>query len=272
MDLNQGITTTESKDQGIRYRLDLEYDGTDFSGWQLQPETRTVQGCLEAAVERLFGEHATVIAAGRTDAGVHATGQVAHFTVTRERSPDVIVQALNALLPPDVRVRRAMITESDFHARFSALWRKYCYRIAVGPVAIGRSYVWTSPFRLDFKAMRQAERYIIGEYVFRAFAHENPEERHYLSSVYRAEWIESGAIGEFQIDANRFLHGMVRLLVGTFVDIGRGKKQPDDMAEILASQDVRKSGPKAPASGLTLTGVGYEPWTSSSGTDAIVRI
>ena len=242
------------------YRLTVEYDGTGYSGWQIQPNERTVQQCMEDAVQVLFQEHAAVIAAGRTDAGVHASGQVVHFRAARYRTPHVVVHGLNANLPPDIRVLSAEIADGDFHARFSARWRGYVYCIAKSPVAIGRSYCWQSPFDLNVTAMQTAAKTILGSHSFRAFAHEGENETHYLSDVYRAEWTESQRDLELHIEANRILHGMVRLLVGTFVNIGRGKLAPEAIGQILESQDVRIAGPKAPPTGLTLVRVGYRPW------------
>jgi tRNA pseudouridine38-40 synthase len=251
----------------LTYRLDIEYDGTDFSGWQQQPNARTVQECLERAVAELFGETLAVIGAGRTDAGVHASGQVAHFRTHRERSLKTVKQALNALLPDDIRIKDANFAQGDFHARFSACWRGYRYRIACQPMAIGKSYFWACPHPLDIDRMQLAIPYILGNRQFKSFAHAREEERHYLSTVYSARWRKTDQFYEFEIEANRFLHGMVRLLVGTFVDIGRGKIEPVRLTEILQAQDVRKAGPKAPARGLTLISVNYEPWKERAESD-----
>lgn len=242
------------------YRLNHEYDGTNFAGWQFQPEVRTVQRCLEDAVEVLFQERASVLSAGRTDAGVHATGQVAHVRTLVYREPRAVLFGLNANLPLDIRVQQVEIVNDSFHSRFSAKWRGYVYRIARRSVAVGRAYCWQCPFELKIEAMREAAKHVLGSHSFRAFAHEAVNENHYLSDIYRAEWVENDLYVELHIDANRFLHGMVRLLVGTFVAVGRGRLSPKVVAEILASQDVRLSGPKAPASGLTLVRVGYRPW------------
>lgn len=242
------------------YRLTVEYDGTNFAGWQIQPDVRTVQQCMEDAVQVLFQEQADVIAAGRTDAGVHATGQVVHFRAANIRSPHVVLHGLNANLPADIRVRSAETAESDFHARFSAKWRGYVYRIATSPVAVTRSYCWQSPFDLNVDLMRAASERILGSHNFRAFAHESENETHYLSDVFRAEWVESDRYLALYIEANRFLHGMVRLLVGTLVNVGRCKSEPEAIRQILETEDVRNAGPKAPPTGLTLVKVGYRPW------------
>jgi tRNA pseudouridine38-40 synthase len=147
-----------------------------------------------------------------------------------------------------------------FHARFSAKWRGYVYRIARRPVSIGRAYCWQCPFDLDRSRLQSAADRILGSCCFSSFSHSEENETHYLSDVYRAEWTEDGPYLDFNIDANRFLHGMVRFLVGTMAAIGRGKLEPQAMSEILESRDVRRAGQKAPASGLTLVQVGYRPW------------
>jgi tRNA pseudouridine38-40 synthase len=245
----------------ITYRLDLEYDGTRFSGWQVQESERTIQGVIEAVLSRLFTDMTRVSAAGRTDAEVHATGQVAHFRALPRRSAESVRLALNANLPADVRVKTVTVADADFHARYSARWRAYRYRIALEPVAVGRSYCWICPYRIvDLDEMQRAARLILGDHCFQSFAHRSEKETHYLSTVYRSEWTENGPCLDYGIEANRFLHGMVRLLVGTFVRVGRGKISAGDVLEILNAADVRRAGPKAPASGLTLTAVGYAPW------------
>jgi len=260
MDLSNVENPTEYTKRLHTYRLEVEYDGTDFAGWQYQPAERTVQDCLQKAVRELFGEDVPVIGAGRTDAGVHASGQVAHFRVDSFREPAVVMRAFNALLPGDIRVKQACLASAEFHARFSAQWRGYRYRIARAPLAIGRTYCWTCPNTLDLSRLRQAAPLILGSHRFKAFAHYSEKEVHYLSTVHRVEWIESGPHLEFHIVANRFLHGMVRLLVGTFVNIGRGKTEIETFKQIMATDDVRQAGPKAPASGLTLMTVGYDAW------------
>jgi tRNA pseudouridine38-40 synthase len=250
----------DSLERSLTYRLDLEYDGTDFAGWQFQAGQRTVQGCLEDAVSRLFAAHSRISSAGRTDAGVHATGQVASFQSALERPADSLHRALNNHLPPDIRVHQARLMPADFHARFSARWRGYEYSIAKHPLAVGRHYAWHYSVELDVAAMQQAAAVLIGSHDFRAYAHFNPAERHYLSDVYYTEWSENIDYYKFTIRANRFLHGMVRLLVGTFVKVGRGKIAPAAVLDILSSKDNRNSGQKVPSSGLVLCEVGYFDW------------
>jgi tRNA pseudouridine38-40 synthase len=245
----------------LTYRLDLEYDGTRFSGWQVQNGERTVQGVIESVLAKLFSDCTRVSAAGRTDAGVHATGQVAHFRALPHRSPESVRLALNANLPADVRIKSVLAAPTTFHARFGALWRAYRYRIAREPVAVGRDYCWICPYRVEkLDEMQRAAQLIVGDHCFRAFAHQSEKETHYLSTVYHSSWTSEGPFLDYCIEANRFLHGMVRFLVGTFVRVGRGKIAACDVLEMMNFGDVRLAGPKAAARGLTLTAVGYEPW------------
>jgi tRNA pseudouridine38-40 synthase len=259
--LNTALPTTTDEFGRVTYRLDLEYDGTRYCGWQIQTEECTVQGEIEKVLSRLFADFTRVSAAGRTDAGVHAVAQVAHFCASPHRPPESVRSALNAYLPSDIRIKSVQYADAGFHARFSARWRGYRYRIALEPVAIGREYCWICPYRIErFADMQRAAELILGEHAFRSFAHENEAELHYLSNVYTSCWTQRDAELEYCIEANRFLHGMVRLLVGTFVSVGRGKIIAGDIADILRANDVRLAGPKAPACGLTLTSVGYHSW------------
>jgi tRNA pseudouridine38-40 synthase len=242
------------------YRLLIEYDGTDFCGWQVQDSVRTVQGCLEEALTSLFSNKLTVIGAGRTDAGVHAKGMVAHFKADGKREPDVVLRALNATLPPDARVLDVCVEKPVFHARFSAKWRSYEYHIFSSPRAIGRQYGWFLPGKPDIETLRRLATEIIGDHCFRSFAHTRPDEPHYRSIIYRSEWKADQKGFVYHIEGIRFLHGMVRLLVGTMLDIARGSMQVTSLQEIIAREDVRFAGTKAPAQGLTLTAVGYHEW------------
>jgi tRNA pseudouridine38-40 synthase len=186
---------------------------------------------------------------------------VAHFRALPHRSAETVRLALNANLPADVRVKTVTITDAAFHARFGARWRAYRYRIALEPLAMGRDYCWICPYRIEkLDEMQRAAELILGDHCFESFAHQNETEKHYLSTVYRSAWTKDGPYLDYRIEANRFLHGMVRLLVGTFIRVGRRKIGAGDVLEILNARDVRLAGPKAAASGLTLTAVGYEPW------------
>lgn len=244
-----------------RYRLDLQYDGTEFSGMQWQPRKRTVQKCLEDALEILFCSKVRVITSSRTDAGVHAERQVVHFDSAKWRRPSSIVRACNVTLPPDIRIVHAEEVDAGFHARFSAKWRAYRYQIAQVPVAIGRQFVWQYFKQVDTPRLCSLAGVIIGNHNFTAFAHESPTEKHnYECTVYRSEWRQVGDLLQYEIDASRYVHGMVRMLVGTMIDIASGHENMLDFDKIMKSMDNRFAGTKAPASGLTLSRIAYREW------------
>ena len=243
-----------------KYRLLIEFDGTDFCGWQLQNDVRTVQGTVEKALSSLFTDNPRVIGAGRTDSGVHALGMVAHFQSDEIRDCSVILNALNANLPPDVRILEVSQASAEFHARFSAKWRGYKYRIRQAQCAIGRQYSWYIPEKLAIDELNQLAIELIGDHCFKSFCHERPDENDYRSRIYRSEWTKEGSDIFFKIDGIRFLHGMVRLLVGTMLDIVRESMEFTNLQQIIENEDVRFAGTKAPAQGLTLTAVGYHDW------------
>ncbi|MCB9357173.1 MAG: tRNA pseudouridine synthase A [Calditrichaeota bacterium] len=228
---------------------------------QLQPDRRTVQQCVEEALLPLFVEPVRLIPSSRTDAGVHARRQVAHFDVSSRRNPFAIVRAGNSELPGDVRILAAEEKSVDFHARFSARWRAYTYRISLVPVALGRQYVWQFPQRIRTELLPELAAQVMGTHSFEAFAHESPLERHdYECSVYKSEWtIEENQL-KYHIQASRFVHGLVRMLVGTMIDVACGRGSATSLTEVLLSRDNQNAGTKAPACGLTLESVGYMNW------------
>ncbi|MBK6766917.1 MAG: tRNA pseudouridine(38-40) synthase TruA [bacterium] len=250
--------------QRFRYRIDLQYDGTEFSGMQWQPDRRTVQQCVEEALEPLFESFVRLIPSSRTDAGVHAAQQVAHFDVPVKRAPHAIVRACNSTMPQDVRIVTAEERDETFHARFSARWRGYEYRVSQVPVALGRQYVWQYFQPTKIETLEMLAQQIIGTHSFLSFAHENPIERHgYECTVFHSSWTTRGPLFVYEIQASRFLHGMVRMLVGTMIDIASGRGSAKSIAEVLAAHDNRLAGTKAPANGLTLMRVGYNDWTGA---------
>lgn len=238
-------------------KLTLEYDGTNFSGWQVQKEGRTVQGVLEEALGRLLGERIRVVGAGRTDAGVHALGQVANFKTESLVPVGGIKMALNGLLPEDVAVREVAEVPPDFHARFSARTRRYRYNIYLRRRAVGRQYGWFVPYELELRRMEEAACAILGEHDFRAFCIASSVPKRSVCRVSEAGWSVGDGEVHFDIVADRFLHSMVRLLVGTMVEIGRGKLPVDVMGKALASGDKAFVGPSAPPCGLFLVEVMY---------------
>lgn len=251
-----------------RIKLTLQYDGSGFHGWQVQPGVRTVQGDLDAALSRLADRSITSIAAGRTDAGVHATGQVASVALPPKWSPAALRRSLNAILPPDIWVAEARSVPPSFHARYSATARGYIYR--VGTTAAARSpfrrrWCWPLTDPLDRSLLDAGARALPGEHSFRGYAKAGQPERGYRCAVLGARWTEWSAGLEFRVVANRFLHHMVRYLVGTMVDAARGRRPVDDVAGLLdearldpTTSDALETSPPAPAEGLFLARVYYE--------------
>jgi tRNA pseudouridine38-40 synthase len=256
----------------VRIRLDLSYDGTDFRGWATQPALRTVQGSLEDALAMaLRVPSVRVVCAGRTDTGVHARGQVVHFDVApadvaasagRSKEPvlDALVRRLNGILPGDVHVRRAVEAAPGFDARFSAVWRRYAYRIADRPDVVDpltRHHVLSWEKRLDVDAMNQAAAHLIGLRDFAAFC-KRREGATTVRTLLELAWIRtpSGPI-EGRVVADAFCHTMVRSLVGCLVVVGEGRQPPEWAAEMLAGRTRDSSMTVVHPRGLTLEEVGY---------------
>lgn len=241
-------------------RLDLEYDGTDFVGWQTQPRGRSVQGELARALEQLLQDSVIPVGSGRTDAGTHALGQVAHFHTTARHSVARFEHALNSLLPPDIAVTAAREAADAFHARHSASSKRYRYRIALARRAVDRRLVWLLHGQLDLEAMVSASEALPGEHHFGAFCKRDPVPDRFECHVLDARWARCDHELVFEIEANRFLRHMVRIIVGTLVEIGRGRRPGTDILALLqggSSADRCQAGATAPARGLCLLGVTY---------------
>ncbi len=242
------------------FKLVLEYDGSDFAGWQVQPGQRTVQGVLEEAFSDLAGAAVAVTGAGRTDAGVHALGQVAHAKTDLSLPAATVAPALNARLPDDVLVRCVDDVPESFHARFDAVSRSYLYLIGRSESPIWRRRRWCVRSELDLEGTRRSAEILLGEHDFSSFCLAGSDPNHHRCRVgaISLEWEpEYGGMCVLRIEANRFLRGMVRSIVGTLVDVGRGKTTPEEFAAILAAQDRGRAGQTAPAHGLYLAEVKY---------------
>ncbi len=238
-------------------RIELEYDGTEFCGWQWQPVGRTIQGVLQDAGKQLLQQPIKIIGAGRTDAGVHALGQVANFKCESDLDLSAMRLGLNSYLPEDVRVLSAAEAAERFHSRFDASNRVYRYMISKRPRAIDRKYSWFCKYVLDIPRMKEAAGYLVGSHNFTAFSRINKDEPHYLCDVMSLEWHEVEDEVFMQVRANRFLHNMVRIVVGTLVEVGRGKLSPHDLQDILKAKDRARAGGAVPAHGLFLVNVNY---------------
>ena len=271
----------------------VSYDGTDFSGWQIQPGRPTIQGELQAALGRTVGEAPLPQGSGRTDAGVHALGQVASFALHAPIPPDSLCRALNRTLPPAIRVLEAKIVRSDFHARHSTVAKTYEYRVYLErpphsparpvecPPFLAR-YVYSYPWPLDFKSLQAAARLFIGTHDFLSFAATDPDVaarsgpnptassvadeedsglpgaiRTIFGSSWERKCAEDSELLLYRVRGSGFLHHMVRNLVGTMLDVGRGYRRADDIPDMIAARSRAAAGPTAPARGLFLHSVEY---------------
>ena len=238
-------------------KLLIEYDGTEFAGWQSQLNGRAVQDEILRALSRILGGDVTLTGAGRTDSGVHARGQVAAFRTEHTIAPAKLLSALNGLLPEDVRILAAEEVSDSFHPRFDARLRRYTYSISPDPTALDRRTTWYLKSSLDIGLMNTAAELVIGAHDFSSFCKHITEVEDRICTVSESRWCVTGKRVVYHIAADRFVHGMVRTLVGTMVDVGRGHIPPDRFPEIIASRDRREAGPAAPAKGLCLEEVLY---------------
>jgi tRNA pseudouridine38-40 synthase len=238
-------------------RLTIEYDGTDFVGWQFQTNGRSVQEEIEKAIKQVLQVDIRVMGGGRTDAGVHARGQVASFQTEHEVDIQSFVRSLNAVLPNDVVIRGAWVPPGGFHARHDAKNRRYTYFISQEPTAIQRNYCWQIFQTLDLELMQKCAQQIIGTHSFRSFCKVETDIHDHRCSIISSQWNQKDESLVFEITANRFLHGMVRTLVGTMVNIGRGHTRYEEFANILDAKDRAVAGMAAPAKGLFLEEILY---------------
>jgi len=241
------------------HRMTLAYDGTDYLGWQLQPQGPTIQSELQEALANIAGEPTAVVGAGRTDAGVHARGQVAHFELPAPIPPDGLLKGLNSMLSPDIRILSVEPAPEDFHARYSARSKTYRYYFDRSPVASPFRYRYTlhHPYPLDRDAMAKAAERFVGRHDFESFrassCQAKTSERHCTVS----QFLEEGEELVYEVAANGFLHHMVRNFVGTLLEVGRGKLKPEDVDRLLKAKDRTQAGPTAPPHGLHLIRVDY---------------
>jgi len=255
-------------------KLIIEYDGTAYHGWQIQPELTTIQGVIESKLSIITKADMAVTGAGRTDAGVHALGQVANFRTESGMTPEQFKLALNRALPRDIVIRRAQEVDDDFHSRFSAVSRTYRYTILneKTPSAFLRNYTYRVRDSINVDSMSEACKILLGEHDFSSFASTGDPVKNFVRTVNNASVTEvEGAhkdaflsiplqqyrLIQFQIEANAFLRSMVRAIIGTLLEIGRGKMPPEKMRNILEAKDRSVAGPNLPAKGLCLMEVGY---------------
>ncbi len=243
-----------------KYRMRIQYLGTDYSGWQVQKGRLTVQGAIQDALERIAGRRVSVVGSGRTDSGVHARGQVAHFRLEEPIPPARLFNALNGILPWDIRIMRLVPVAARFHAQRDATRKRYEYKIYNGPVVSPflKSQVLQVRAPLDFKEMREAASLLEGCHDFKGFAAASSRVRDYRRRVFVSRLAKRGRVLTYRVEGDGFLHHMVRNIVGTLIEIGRGRRPVEDMALILRSRDRRMAGPTVSPDGLCLVKVWYE--------------
>jgi tRNA pseudouridine38-40 synthase len=243
----------------MRVKLTLEYDGSQFHGWQLQPNLPTLQGTLEGALATILREPVRVLAAGRTDAGVHARGQVAAFDTTRTIDSKALQRSLNVLAGPAIAVLAVEMVPDEFDPRRDACARVYAYTILnrVAPSPLLQRQAWHVPWPLDGEAMRAAAALLEGEHDFSAFRDADCDAVHAVRRVHRSAVSRDGDLLIFEIEATAFLRHMVRIIVGTLVRVGSGALTVDDYRDIFVGRDRTRAGETAPAQGLCLVAVRY---------------
>ena len=244
------------------YKLTIQYDGTRYRGWQVQGNTpQTIQGKLEAVLSRLAGEPVELHGSGRTDAGVHALGQVANVKLSQPVDPAAFLRQLNRYLPEDIAVTALSPAPERFHARLNAVSKTYQYRIWNSdiPNVLERHLLTPFPVPLDITAMRQAAGHLTGTHDFRSFCGLRRFKKSTIRTIFSIEIEKIGADLTFLFCGNGFLMRMVRILTGTLLEVGTGQRSPNDIPEILAARDSAAAGPAMPPQGLTLLQVSYPP-------------
>lgn len=243
----------------MQVKLVVAYEGTNYCGWQIQPNGITIEQVLNETLSSLLGEEITVTGASRTDAGVHSLGNVAVFETHTKMPAEKISFALNQRLPEDIVVQESCQVPEDFHPRFSKSRKTYEYRILNcrfrQPLERRTSYFYHYP--LDVGAMQKAAAYLVGEHDFTSFASVHAQTNTYVRTIYALDVVREGDMIRIRVQGNGFLYNMVRIIAGTLIQVGAGIKKPEDMESILAGKDRELAGPTAPAHGLTMIGLEY---------------
>lgn len=243
------------------FKLTIEYDGTHFHGWQVQPGLSTIQHEIQTILQTMTREKIIIHGSGRTDAGVHALGQVAHFACDTRIPAGQFQLALNMMLPKGIVIRECRVVDESFHARFSARRKTYQYRILNSPIpaGIGRQYVWHIHRPLNMEAMQAAAFHLIGEMDFKSFEGTGSPRESTVRTIDRAEFYKKDDIIYFEVSGTGFLKFMVRNIVGTLTEVGLGKQTPLDFKQIILAKDRKEAGATAPPHGLFLLFVEYDP-------------
>lgn len=242
-----------------RFCLKIEYDGTNYCGWQRQADKPTIQAIIEDSLKPLNGERAvTVIGAGRTDSGVHAREQVAHFDLETKLAPATIARALNATLPPDIRIRECQPVADNFHARFDAVRRCYKYQILTQPSVFERHFTWYPAYQFDEELLQSCADSLLGEHDFTRLCKASAESTNKVCHIFASYWEKTGNKLVYTITANRFLHSMVRMLVGSMTEVSRHKYPLTAFKNLLGKNGDTMQVYTAPAKGLILWAVEYK--------------
>lgn len=245
----------------MRWKLQISYDGTNFSGYQVQPNKRTIQQEIETVLARMHkGEHISITASGRTDAGVHAIGQVIHFDSPLQIEPDRWIQSLNSQLPLDIRVMTVEAVEEDFHARFHTTSKTYRYKWYIGEQEspFKRLYTVHAKKKMNVENMRIAARFLVGTYDFSSFCAANTSVVNKVRTIYEIEFVQHDDELHMIISGDGFLYNMVRIIAGLLSEVGNGKRRVEEVLEILEAKDRTKNAKTAPAHGLYLEKVMYK--------------
>ena len=243
----------------MRYFIEIQYDGEAYCGWQRQPEQPTVQGTIEGALSKLLRKPTEIVGAGRTDTGVNASFYIAHFDTEMEIDCDHITHKLNAMLAQDIAIKRIYQVDDNLHARFDAIEREYTYLLSPVKSPFRRHSAWICYYQLDIEKMNEAAKVLLKTEDFTTFAKLNSNNKTNICHVSHAEWVvENDGTLRFTIRADRFLRNMVRSIVGTLVDVGRGRYSVTEFAEIVASRDLSRASSGAPPQGLFLSNVKYK--------------
>lgn len=240
-------------------KLTIEYDGTSYGGWQKQKNNRTIQQCIEEAIKLLTGEDVELIGSSRTDAGVHAKGMIANFITNRQIPADKFREAINTKLPDDIGIIKSEEVDRNFHSRYDSKGKTYCYTLVnrYEKVCIGRNYVYQVRDELNYNLMKEAAKYFLGKHDFKAFKTNGSSVKTSVRTINGLELELKGDVIKIFVSADGFLYNMVRIIVGTLIEVGKGKIKPEDIESIIKNGDRSKAGPCVPPNGLVLEKVFY---------------
>ena len=240
-------------------KLTIEYDGTSYGGWQKQKNNRTIQQCIEEVIKLLTGEEVELIGSSRTDAGVHAKGMVANFITNSKIPADKFREAINTKLPDDIGIIKSEEVDKNFHSRYDSKGKTYCYTLVnrYEKVCLGRSYVYQVRDELNYNLMKDAAKYFLGKHDFKAFKTNGSSVKTSVRTISGLELELKGDVLKIFISADGFLYNMVRIIVGTLIEVGKGKIKPEDIESIIRNGDRSKAGPCVPPNGLVLEKVFY---------------